>query len=140
LDEPVLVDLGFATFQQDYKLLFSRCGTPGHVAPEVLNDKEYHTNADVYSLGIVLYMMVTKVNPFENSNYDILIQNNLNGEVKTALLTQPPYSLSHKGSMQLISYGFDVSDADCRPCSQTQSLAAAAILRFCLQLEASFLL
>lgn len=51
-DEPVLVDLGFATYQTDFRLLFSRCGTPGHVAPEVLNDREYTTSADVYSLGV----------------------------------------------------------------------------------------
>lgn len=115
LDEPVLVDLGFATFEQDYKLLFSRCGTPGHVAPEVLHDREYHTNADVYSLGIVLYMMATKSNPFENSNYDILIQNNLSGEVDTGLLLRPPYNLSSKGSIELISYRADRSDAGRRP-------------------------
>lgn len=86
LDEPVLVDLGFATFEKDYKMLFSRCGTPGHVAPEVLNDRPYSTNADVYSLGIVLYMMLAKANPFEHADYDTLIQNNLNGKVDIASL------------------------------------------------------
>lgn len=99
LEDPVLVDLGFATYETDYKLLFSRCGTPGHVAPEVLNDKEYNTNADVYSLGIVLYMIITKNNPFENSDYDTLIQNNLKGDVDTSLLSQAPYNISGKGSL-----------------------------------------
>ena len=50
--EPVLIDLGFATLEKDFKNLFSRCGTPGHVAPEVLNDREYGCNADVFSLGV----------------------------------------------------------------------------------------
>jgi serine/threonine protein kinase len=49
---PVLIDLGFATFEQDFRLLFSRCGTPGYVAPEVLNDKDYTCKADVFSLGV----------------------------------------------------------------------------------------
>lgn len=50
---PVLIDLGFATFESDFRLLFTRCGTPGYVAPEVLNDKEYNCKADVFSLGVV---------------------------------------------------------------------------------------
>ncbi len=54
LDMPVLIDLGFATFEKDYSLLFTRCGTPGYVAPEVLNDREYGCKADVFSLGVML--------------------------------------------------------------------------------------
>lgn len=37
-----IVDFGFATFEKDYWNLFTRCGTPGYVAPEVLNDKDYN--------------------------------------------------------------------------------------------------
>lgn len=80
-DMPVLIDLGFATFEKDFRLLFTRCGTPGYVAPEVLNDKDYTCKADLFSLGIILYMMVTRVNPFENESYEQLIKNNLKGDV-----------------------------------------------------------
>ena len=52
LDNPVLVDLGFATFEKDFRLLFTRCGTPGYVAPEVLQDRDYSCKADVFSLGV----------------------------------------------------------------------------------------
>lgn len=52
MDMPVMIDLGFATLEKDFKLLFSRCGTPGYVAPEVLCDKDYTCKADVYSLGV----------------------------------------------------------------------------------------
>ena len=52
-----IVDLGFATYEADYKKLFVRCGTPGYVAPEVLNDKEYNCKADVFSAGVIFYMM-----------------------------------------------------------------------------------
>lgn len=51
-DMPVLIDLGFATFEKDFRLLFTRCGTPGYVAPEVLNDKDYTCKADLFSLGV----------------------------------------------------------------------------------------
>jgi len=49
---PVLIDLGFATLEKDFRLLFTRCGTPGYVAPEVLNDQDYNCKADVFSLGV----------------------------------------------------------------------------------------
>ncbi len=38
---------------------FMRCGTPGFVAPEILNDEGYDTRADMFSAGIILYMILT---------------------------------------------------------------------------------
>ncbi len=58
-----IVDLGFATYEHEYKNLFVRCGTPGYVAPEILNDLPYNWKADVFSCGIILYMMlINKLN------------------------------------------------------------------------------
>lgn len=53
-----IVDLGFATFEKDFRKLFHRCGTPGYVAPEVLNDKDYTCKADVFSAGVIFYIML----------------------------------------------------------------------------------
>ena len=53
----VLVDFGFSTKTKDYKNLFTRCGTPGYVAPEVLNDEDYDTKADIFSAGIIFYIL-----------------------------------------------------------------------------------
>ncbi len=52
-----IVDLGFATYEKDYKNLFVRCGTPGFVGPEVLNDKPYDCRTDVFSAGIIFYLL-----------------------------------------------------------------------------------
>ena len=52
-----LVDLGFSTYEKDYKKLFVRCGTPGYVAPEVLDDKPYNCKADMYSAGVIFHLL-----------------------------------------------------------------------------------
>lgn len=64
-----IVDLGFATKEKDFDKLFKRCGTPGYVAPEILRDKPYDCKADVYSLGIIFYIILTGRIPFNGKSY-----------------------------------------------------------------------
>jgi hypothetical protein len=40
-----------------------RAGTPGYLAPEVLGDSKFDVRADVYSLGAVLYFLITGAEP-----------------------------------------------------------------------------
>jgi calcium/calmodulin-dependent protein kinase I len=80
-EKVTLVDFGFMTKAKEYKLLFTRCGTPGYVAPEVLADQDYDTAADMYSAGILFYALITKKNPFQNKSYSKLIKNNKSGSV-----------------------------------------------------------
>ena len=82
--EPIslaFVDLGFATYCEDYNKLFTRCGTPGYVAPEVLHDKKYNCKADIFSLGVILYIMLTGNVPFHSKTYEGLVEANMNGKV-----------------------------------------------------------
>lgn len=71
-----------------FNLLFTRCGTPGYVAPEVLEDKAYNCKADLYSLGIIFYILVTKTNPFNHKSYSKLISKNKSGNVDFELINK----------------------------------------------------
>ena len=71
--ELAIVDLGFATFEKDYKNLFVRCGTPGYVAPEILHDKDYDCKVDVFSVGVIFYIMLSGNVPFSNDSYMKLV-------------------------------------------------------------------
>lgn len=55
-------DLGFA--REARGMLDSYCGTPINMAPEVLEKRVYSTKADVWSLGIVVYELLTGTPPF----------------------------------------------------------------------------
>lgn len=55
--ELVLADFGLAEFTSKEEKIFKRCGTPGYVAPEILNDQSYDTKVDIFSAGIILYIL-----------------------------------------------------------------------------------
>ena len=51
-----IVDFGLATFT-DRIDIFRHCGTPGYVAPEMLNDKDYGRKVDIFSTGVMLFSL-----------------------------------------------------------------------------------
>jgi calcium-dependent protein kinase len=63
----VIVDFGLAEIVSE-EYLFVRCGTPGYVAPEVVNLKDrnarYTCACDIFSLGIIFHLLLLKKSPF----------------------------------------------------------------------------
>ena len=57
-----IIDFGLSYIKGEKKMLFEICGTPGYIAPEIINLKKkrmYDEKCDIYSLGIILYMLLT---------------------------------------------------------------------------------
>lgn len=51
-----LADFGLSMLMSEYDPNV-RCGTPGYVAPEILKSLHYDYKSDIFSLGIVLFIM-----------------------------------------------------------------------------------
>lgn len=78
--EVAICDFGLATHAEEQKYLFVRCGTPGFVAPEIINIKDMtlksETISDVFSAGIIFHYLLLNKSVFEGTRYsDILAQN-----------------------------------------------------------------
>jgi serine/threonine protein kinase len=58
----MLVDLGLAIQFPDTKECMTRgvAGTPGYMAPEVIDGRYYSFTADIYSFGVVMYFLFTE--------------------------------------------------------------------------------
>jgi 5'-AMP-activated protein kinase catalytic alpha subunit len=49
-----------------------QCGTPAYIAPEILKDKGYTFNVDLWSAGVVLFAMLYGTVPFKATNMEEL--------------------------------------------------------------------
>jgi len=47
----------------------TKVGTPYFMPPEVIQDKPYDSKADVWSLGVILYELITLKKPFEGNDH-----------------------------------------------------------------------
>ncbi|OII76870.1 protein kinase domain-containing protein [Cryptosporidium andersoni] len=59
-----------------------RCGSPGYVAPEILEDKSYNTKVDVFSIGVVLYTVLGGSPPFPGNNMKEILKKNIQGNIQ----------------------------------------------------------
>lgn len=57
-----------------------RCGTPGYVAPEVINIKDmktkYSSICDIYSLGLIFHILLFGKSAFPGTTYNEVLSQN----------------------------------------------------------------
>lgn len=61
-----ITDFGLAKFRSNNKqsTMTTACGTPGYVAPEVLCNQPYGAAVDMWSIGVILYILLCGFPPF----------------------------------------------------------------------------
>lgn len=63
-----LADFGLATLLAPAQLMNVACGTPGYVAPEILRGASYGKQVDIWSIGVILYILLCGFPPFYDDN------------------------------------------------------------------------
>lgn len=63
-----LTDFGLAKVAAADRGMATACGTPGYVAPEVLMGLPYGPEVDLWSIGVILYIMLCGFPPFYHQN------------------------------------------------------------------------
>src|SRR3989338_952863 len=69
-DDPVdsrlqITDFGLSKILQGkHQFLFSRCGTPAYVSPELLLGKPYDGKVDLWAAGVITYLLIAGYAPF----------------------------------------------------------------------------
>jgi serine/threonine protein kinase len=63
-----LADFGLSKVQKNNALNQTYCGSAEYMSPEMLNGEPYSFGIDYYSLGAVLFEMVTGLPPFYSTD------------------------------------------------------------------------
>ncbi|CAI2367388.1 unnamed protein product [Moneuplotes crassus] len=67
ISEVKIIDFGLSQQNQGEKMNLI-CGTPYYVAPEVFDNNGYGSECDIWSLGVIMYILLSGYLPFHGSN------------------------------------------------------------------------
>ncbi|XP_064632286.1 calcium/calmodulin-dependent protein kinase type 1-like [Lineus longissimus] len=67
-DSKIMIsDFGLSKVEDD-GIMATACGTPGYVAPEVLKNEPYGKEVDIWSIGVIAYILLCGYPPFYHEN------------------------------------------------------------------------
>lgn len=70
----VISDFGLAKLMPDEGLLFTACGSPQYVAPEVLIGEGYNFTVDMWSCGVIAFALLSGYTPFSSEDTQTLFR------------------------------------------------------------------
>jgi serine/threonine protein kinase len=99
---PRITDLGIAKASHSSSVRTRTgvlMGTPGFLAPEVLEGSRAGPEADIYALGVILYVLHTGELPFEGEDIGSIMKSQLRGVPRQTLRVLPGSSASLVAAM-----------------------------------------
>jgi serine/threonine protein kinase len=82
-------DFGAAQYTAAEHTYLSGIGSPAYMSPEQVQDKQLNHQTDIYSLGVVLYQLLTGKVPFQGSTRESLLYQIINIEPLPPSLQRP---------------------------------------------------
>lgn len=67
-----IADFGLSAIVKQDELLDVACGSPGYVAPEILKRETYNSAVDLWSAGVILYILLSGFTPFAGGDEEAL--------------------------------------------------------------------
>lgn len=77
---PKLVDFGLAGIKGPKAKFKDAVGTVSYAAPEVLKGQSYDKSIDVWSLGIIIYVLLIGYLPFDSEDKQVIIEKTINDD------------------------------------------------------------
>ncbi|KAF0981671.1 hypothetical protein FDP41_012328 [Naegleria fowleri] len=69
-----IADFGMASLMEEGKLLETSCGSPHYASPEIVRGLKYNgMEADIWSMGVILYALLTGRLPFDDETLHVLL-------------------------------------------------------------------
>jgi len=77
----IISDFGLSKFVRPSELMKMPCGTLAYVAPEVLRNKGYTKAVDIWSIGVIFYLMLRGGLPFDGKSKADVVHRTLTSSV-----------------------------------------------------------
>lgn len=74
-----IIDFGLAQKLEDGVTFKSLCGTPQYIAPEVINYEPLSSATDMWSIGVITYILLSGLSPFQGETDAETLSNVLDG-------------------------------------------------------------
>jgi len=82
LDDLKIADFGLSKMLLPKERMDTACGTLSYVAPEVLTMQGYGQEADIWSVGVIMFLIICGKLPFDGQTHDDIIRNTIQADLK----------------------------------------------------------